>query len=84
MLVFGLAETNAPPSIRLVQRLIFQFINSERLRQEECLTMHHLYQVTTRTLFSNKAQKVVCNKEQVVILVCVQVINSSTSQECNY
>ncbi|NXW63017.1 KNL1 protein, partial [Eurystomus gularis] len=39
-----LDEEKAPPSSRLVQRLIFQFIESQGCWQEKCPTMHHLPQ----------------------------------------
>ncbi|XP_066466000.1 kinetochore scaffold 1 [Tiliqua scincoides] len=40
-----LDESKAPPSSKLVQRLIFQFINSQRSWQEKCSTVHNLYQM---------------------------------------
>ncbi|NXS52000.1 KNL1 protein, partial [Brachypteracias leptosomus] len=39
-----LDEEKAPPSSCLVQRLIFQFIDSQGCWQEKCPTMHHLPQ----------------------------------------
>ncbi|XP_068004618.1 kinetochore scaffold 1 isoform X2 [Melanerpes formicivorus] len=40
-----LDEAAAPPSSRLVHRLIFQFIASQGCWQEKCPTLHHLPQV---------------------------------------
>ncbi|NXS67388.1 KNL1 protein, partial [Pandion haliaetus] len=40
-----LDEENAPPSSRLVQRLIFQFIESRGCWQEKCPTLYYLPQV---------------------------------------
>ncbi|XP_051477157.1 kinetochore scaffold 1 [Apus apus] len=40
-----LDEENAPPSSCLVQRLIFQFIESQGCWQEKCPTLYHLPQV---------------------------------------
>lgn len=38
-------EEKAPPSSRLVQRLIFQFIESQGCWQEKCPTLYYLPQV---------------------------------------
>ncbi|NXN97071.1 KNL1 protein, partial [Rhinopomastus cyanomelas] len=40
-----LDEEKAPPSSCLVQRLIFQFVESQGCWQEKCPTLHHLPQV---------------------------------------
>lgn len=46
LVFFCVAEEQAPPSSCLVQRLLFQFIESRGSWQEKCPTLHYLPQVT--------------------------------------
>lgn len=57
LVFFCVAEEQAPPSSCLVQRLIFQFIESRGSWQDKCPTLHYLPQVTFQGNLEDSGKK---------------------------
>lgn len=66
LVFFCVAEEQAPPSSCLVQRLLFQFIESQGSWQEKCPTLHYLPQVTFQGNSADTEKKpitIFCHRE---------------------